>query len=487
MPATLSSTQHVFRVRRADHSTLAPISIPVICGLIVPLDFIAVLSAAALSHAVWLDGSAYSQWGEYALISLIGAILAVNIFHFSGLYNFDTLTRPKLVMRRLVVGWTGVEAALIALSFFTRTSEDYSRAWSLIWFAMGLAMLLLVRWAVYRKFESWAAQGRLFRKFAVVGSGHKAARLVEHLKMRPDARVRIQGVYDDVSSGMERELRVDGDLDELIEDIRLSRVDAVIIAVPWSEETRIRHILGRLESTPVDVHLCPDPLCFTFPKPRFGDMGGVSMLQVAAKPFADWPLVVKEIEDRILASLILLMISPLLLAVAALIKLDSPGPVFFRQKRYGYNNQLIEVLKFRTMHHAMTDANAEQLTRRNDPRITRIGAYLRKWSIDELPQFINVLRGEMSIVGPRPHATSAKAAGQLYHDAVRNYVSRHRVKPGITGWAQVNGWRGETDTLLQIRKRVEHDLAYIENWSLWLDLKIIVLTVTKGLGGRNAF
>jgi lipopolysaccharide/colanic/teichoic acid biosynthesis glycosyltransferase len=170
-----------------------------------------------------------------------------------------------------------------------------------------------------------------------------------------------------------------------------------------------------------------------------------------------------------------------------MIKLDSPGPVLFRQKRYGFNNQLIEVFKFRSMYTHMTDHNAVQLTRRNDPRITKLGAFLRRTSLDELPQFINVVRGEMSIVGPRPHALSAKAGELLYQDAVKYYDARHRVKPGITGWAQINGWRGETDTVEQIRKRVEHDLYYIEHWSILLDLKIIVRTVVGGFTGTHAF
>jgi exopolysaccharide biosynthesis polyprenyl glycosylphosphotransferase len=176
-----------------------------------------------------------------------------------------------------------------------------------------------------------------------------------------------------------------------------------------------------------------------------------------------------------------------MLAIALAIKLDSPGPVFFRQKRYGFNNQLIEVLKFRTMYHSARDEKAERLTSRNDPRVTRLGAFLRRTSLDELPQFLNVLRGDMSIVGPRPHALAAKAGGLLYQEAVREYAARHRVKPGITGWAQINGWRGETETLEQIKKRVEHDLAYIENWSLLLDLKIIFRTVFTGFTGQRAY
>ena len=188
-----------------------------------------------------------------------------------------------------------------------------------------------------------------------------------------------------------------------------------------------------------------------------------------------------------MGGLILAAIAPLLLMIALLIKLDSPGPILFRQKRYGFNNTLIDVLKFRTMYTDQTDANAEQLTRRNDPRITRVGAFLRRTSLDELPQFLNVVRGEMSIVGPRPHALAAKAGTLLYQDAVKYYDARHRVKPGITGWAQVNGWRGETDTVEQIKKRVEHDLYYIEHWSILLDLKIIARTILGGFTGQHAF
>ena len=190
---------------------------------------------------------------------------------------------------------------------------------------------------------------------------------------------------------------------------------------------------------------------------------------------------------RILAAAITLLISPLLLLIALGIKLDSRGPVFFRQQRRGYNNEIIEVLKFRTMYVESTDHHGDQLTQRNDPRVTRFGGFLRRWSLDELPQFLNVLRGDMSIVGPRPHALQSKAGSVYYQDAVPLYDARHRVKPGITGLAQVRGWRGPTETVTQIRKRVEHDLYYIEHWSLWLDLKIIFLTAFKGLRSENAF
>ena len=195
------------------------------------------------------------------------------------------------------------------------------------------------------------------------------------------------------------------------------------------------------------------------------------LLQVFSRPLADWRLVMKDIEDRGLALLLLILFGPLLLLISVLIKLDSRGPVFFRQARYGFNHQLINVLKFRTMYTHLEDRAAAQLATRNDPRVTRIGRFLRRSSLDELPQLINVLRGDMSIVGPRPHALSARAADRLYEEVVEEYAARHRVKPGITGWAQVNGWRGETDTYDKIKKRVEYDLYYIENWSLVLDIK----------------
>lgn len=188
-----------------------------------------------------------------------------------------------------------------------------------------------------------------------------------------------------------------------------------------------------------------------------------------------------------LGSLLLLMFAPLMLLIAAAIKLDSRGPVFFRQTRYGFNNNLIKVWKFRTMYHHMTDAAASVLTQRDDPRVTRVGHFLRRTSLDELPQLLNVVSGEMSLVGPRPHALQAKAGELLYQDVMHHYAARHRVKPGLTGWAQVHGWRGETDTPEKLTRRVEHDLYYIDHWSLLLDLQILLRTARVVLGDKNAF
>ena len=259
------------------------------------------------------------------------------------------------------------------------------------------------------------------------------------------------------------------------------------MALPSTSEHLLVETLNKLSLLPVDVRLCPGEFAMRLGTLQASHIGGHTFLNVIDRPLRDWRSIAKAVEDRLLGAFILMLISPLMVAIALLIRLDSPGPALFRQKRYGFNNQLIEVLKFRTMYQEMSDSNAERLTRRNDPRITRVGAFLRRTSLDELPQFLNVLRGDMSIVGPRPHALSAKAGHLLYQEAVKYYDARHRMKPGITGWAQVNGWRGETDTLEQIRKRVEHDLYYIEHWSIALDLQIIARTIVGGFTGRNAF
>ena len=330
----------------------------------------------------------------------------------------------------------------------------------------------------------------------VVGAGPVAQRLLRSLTVRPST-LRVIGVYDDevgVCDGQASDLPrscmgypIRGTVDDLVNEVRQQHIDTVLVALPLSADRQLVETLNRLSQAPVNVRLCPDAFGLRLGEVRASHVAGHTFLNVVDRPLSGWPSIAKQIEDRVLGAAILTMIAPLMLAIGIMIKLDSPGPVLFRQKRYGFNNQLIEVFKFRSMYTHMTDHDAVQLTRRNDPRITKLGAFLRRTSLDELPQFINVVRGEMSIVGPRPHALSAKAGELLYQDAVKYYDARHRVKPGITGWAQINGWRGETDTVEQIRKRVEHDLYYIEHWSILLDLKIIVRTVVGGFAGAHAF
>jgi len=247
-------------------------------------------------------------------------------------------------------------------------------------------------------------------------------------------------------------------------------------AMPLSAEKRVLEMLKQLWVLPVDIRLSAHMSKLRFTSKAYSYVGDVPVFDMADRPISDWNLVFKWVFDRVVAVTALVLLSPVMIATAIAIKLNSPGPVFFRQKRHGFNNELIEIFKFRSMYIDDLDSGATKLVTRDDPRVTRVGRFIRRTSIDELPQLFNVLLGQLSIVGPRPHALEAKAANRLYHEAVDGYFARHRVKPGMTGWAQIHGWRGETDTLEKIMQRVHHDLYYIENWSPLLDFYIVLLT-----------
>ena len=272
-----------------------------------------------------------------------------------------------------------------------------------------------------------------------------------------------------------------------MEFARGSRLDLLIVSLPVTAEKRLLQLLKKLWVLPVDIRLSAhnNPLRF---RPRtYSYIGNVPFIDVTDKPISEWGHVKKWLFDKIAAGLALILLAPVMAVIALLIKLDSKGPVLFRQKRQGFNNELIEVYKFRSMYVDQSDMDASKLVTKDDPRVTRVGRFLRKTSLDELPQFFNVLKGDLSLVGPRPHALKAKAEDKLYSDVVDGYFARHRVKPGVTGWAQISGWRGETDTEEKIERRVEHDLYYIENWSVMFDLYICVMTPFALLKGENAY
>ena len=429
------------------------------------------------------------DWRLGGLVVFLGTLIGLNFLTIAGAHRFAQFGQLESALTRVLLGWLLTVCALFATTRFVEPITAADGPWVAAWFA-GTAILLSVsRWLLWRQMRRWEQAGRLGEVVAIVGAGPVAQRLLRDFTTER-TNLRVVGVYDDDAGRLPGQCMghpIRGTVDDLVSDARRFGIDTVIVAIPLAEERLLVDTLNRLCLVPVDVRLCPDAFGLRLGEVQASRMGGHTFLNVVDRPLREGRWAIKAVEDRLLAALILTLISPVLLAIAIAVKLDSPGPAFFRQKRYGYNNQLFEVLKFRTMHAHMSDANAQQLTRRNDPRITRIGAFLRSTSLDELPQFINVLRGEMSIVGPRPHALAAKAGLQLYQDAVKYYDARHRVKPGITGWAQVNGWRGETDTVEQIVKRVEHDLYYIDHWSVALDLWIILRTVLGGFAGKHAF
>jgi Undecaprenyl-phosphate glucose phosphotransferase len=279
-----------------------------------------------------------------------------------------------------------------------------------------------------------------------------------------------------------------GTVEDLVEFARQTRVDLVIFSLPISAEGRILQMLKKLWVLPVDIRLSAHTNKLRFRPRSYSYIGNVPVLDIFDRPIADWDVVMKWLFDKVVGTLALIVLSPVMLAVAIAIKLGSKGPVLFKQRRYGFNNELVEIYKFRSMYVDQADLTASKLVTKNDSRVTRVGRFIRRTSLDELPQLFNVVfTGNLSLVGPRPHAVYAKAENHLYDEAVDGYFARHRVKPGITGWAQINGWRGETDSKEKIQRRVEHDLFYIENWSILLDIYILARTPFALLKSEGAY
>jgi Undecaprenyl-phosphate glucose phosphotransferase len=329
------------------------------------------------------------------------------------------------------------------------------------------------------------------QRIAVIGSGESAARLIEWVELTAPGLFEMIGVFDDRDGRRTRNSsvahQIRGNTADLVEVYKSAAVDKVVIALPHSAEARLLDILRRLRVLPVDIVLAPDLMGFNAAERETAELAGLKLHSLAHRPIREPQRLVKTAIDFAAAFAALIFLSPLLLAIAAIIKLDSAGPIFFRQRRQGLGDRLFDVYKFRTMYCELGDPKGANQTKRGDPRVTRIGAFLRKTSLDELPQIINVLRGEMSLVGPRPHTPHMLIGDKKHYEIVSEYSFRHRVKPGITGLAQVNGWRGETDTLEKMQKRVEFDHKYIREWSPWLDLKILAQTVTTVLSRKNAY
>jgi Undecaprenyl-phosphate glucose phosphotransferase len=388
-------------------------------------------------------------------------------------------TKLKQVGRSIAV-WSAALLLVVAGLFLLKISDDFSRAWFVSWFIFGSMALVVFRVALRTLVTNWTQKGRLKRRPVLVGGGKEAEDLIRSINQSAHNDIELYGMFDDRADKRSPELVAHcpklGKVSDLIDFARQTPVDLVIVSLPVSAETRVLHMLKQLWVLPVDIRLSAHMSKLKFKSRAYSFLGDVPVFDMADKPISDWNIVAKWLFDKIVAALALVAFSPIMILTAIAIKLDSKGPIFFKQKRHGFNNELIEVYKFRSMYTDMSDAQAAKLVTKDDPRVTKVGRFIRKTSIDELPQFFNVLRGELSICGPRPHALQAKAEDRLYHDAVDGYFARHRVKPGITGWAQINGWRGETDTIDKIMQRVNHDLYYIENWSIFLDLYILFMT-----------
>jgi Undecaprenyl-phosphate glucose phosphotransferase len=455
------------------------------------VEFGIVVLIGMLIYAVYLPAEPGNLWRYLGATASI-ATLATLAFQVADIYQVQAFRGYEKQYMRLASAWSVVFLIVIGASFFAKAGDMFSRVWLGTFYLGGLAALVASRNLLFYLVRHWTRQGRLTRRTVIVGGGEPGAHVIEELRQQKDTGVEIIGLFDDrgdertgPETAGERKL---GSVDDLVEFGRRTRVDLVIFSLPISAESRILQMLKKLWVLPVDIRLAAHTNKLQFRPRSYSYIGSVPVIDVADRPIADWDVVMKWLFDKIIGGFALLAALPVMAVVATAIKLDSKGPVLFKQKRYGFNNDLIEVYKFRSMYTDKADASAAKLVTKDDPRVTRVGRFIRKTSLDELPQLLNVVfKGNLSLVGPRPHAVSAKAESRLYDEAVDGYFARHRVKPGITGWAQINGWRGETDTHEKIQKRVEHDLYYIENWSVLFDLRILLETPLALVKTENAY
>ena len=461
-----------------------------ITGVFICCDMLAILPAAIIAFALMRPLVPMPAASIVPFWLVLIPLVAASASHMR-LYDPPFLFRAGDQLGKLAKAAPLILTVAALVAWIAFGTLGFALLWAVAFLAIYGSLVAASRFIVCRRMQTLVEAGWIERAVVVVGAGPHGAELLRTLEPLRQPWTRILGVFDDrAGTRVPASIAghpVLGTTAELPDFARQTRIDEIVIAMPWSAQARMREILTRVNVVPANIHIGPDLLMYDLPAHKLVDFYGMPAINVVEKPLNPWNWLVKSIEDKVVAVIALILLAPLLAAVALAIKLDSPGPVLFRQKRFGFNNDLIEVFKFRSMHHHMADAAAAQLTTRDDPRVTRIGRFLRRSSLDEMPQLFNVLRGEMSIVGPRPHALQAKADGRLYQDVVDNYALRHKIKPGITGWAQINGWRGETDTFEKIINRVNHDLYYIDNWSLILDLYIILSTPIALVRTKNAY
>ncbi|MFV1975485.1 MAG: undecaprenyl-phosphate glucose phosphotransferase [Candidatus Scalindua sp.] len=445
-----------------------------------------VVLAAVVSYGMRFsfDGLDFPQgYHSLVLFAVLSVILVFPLFGLYGSWRGQSLAKQASA---IILAWITVVLLIIIILFGLKISSDYSRLWLGWWILFGLVFLLVFRMCIYGFLQYQRLRGKNFRRVVIVGAGDLGKKLIDKIADSPWTGFKIMGLFDDNAQLKESGIKgnkVLGSLDEIESYIKKNQIDEVWIALPLRAEERVKQLLYTLRHQTVNIKLIPDIFGFSLLNHSMTEIAGLPAVNLSDTPMGGVNKLVKAVEDRVLAFFILLFVSPLMVVIAILIKIMSPGPILFKQKRHGWDGRIINIYKFRTMKVHNESAGTITQASRGDDRVTPLGTFLRQTSLDELPQFFNILQGKMSIVGPRPHAIEHN---ELYKDQVNQYMLRHMVKPGITGWAQVNGLRGETDTLDKMKKRVEYDLFYIENWSLWFDLKIILLTLFKGFVHKNA-
>ena len=441
--------------------------------------------ASTLCRVIGADGFA----GEPILATLGATATALSILNRADAYAPSRLRNGSRRLRALCGAIVAGGAIGVLCFALMPVSSQTTRWWPLFWMVSAGCLTASAAGLTARAARALSNAESLARRVAIVGVGEYSMSFISAMMLDPAKASTFVGLYNDGRDAVTpiSDIPVLGNIVDLVARSRRDRIDAIVLALPLSDESRIKQARAALRSVTADIYMAGELLEYACKSSQLDRVGPNAVIKIASRPLTEWELLQKSVFDWVVAAVLLTAALPFLGLIALAIRLDSPGPVLFRQPRLGFNNNMFNVFKFRTMYHHMTDLKADRQTTKNDARVTRIGRLLRKTSLDEVPQLLNVLRGEMSLVGPRPHAPNTKAGNQLFHDAVADYALRHRVKPGITGWAQVNGWRGETRTVEQIEQRVAHDLFYIDNWSFLLDIKIMVLTAMRELHSKTAY
>jgi putative colanic acid biosysnthesis UDP-glucose lipid carrier transferase len=422
--------------------------------------------------------------GYYLVLMIITFFISSYVFEQTAIYRRWRNGRLLDYIRDTFVGWGIIVVILLLLGNATKLSYQFSEQVILAWF-IATPLALLVSHIVVRMIADKLRNSGGLRSAVIVGANETSFKLAQRIAEFPYLLIDNRGFFDvrddaRIMKGLGPRL---GGITDVASYARKHSIQMIFISLPMSAQPRIREILDDLHDTTASIYFLPDVYVFDLMQASFNNVGGIPVVAICESPFSGVDSVVKNVSDFVLASIILLLLSPVMLGIALAVVLTSPGPAIFKQRRYGLNGEEIIVYKFRSMTVSEDGSRIEQ-AQKNDPRITRIGAFLRSTSLDELPQFINVLQGRMSIVGPRPHAV---AHNELYRKLIKGYMLRHKVRPGITGWAQVNGLRGETEVLEKMQGRIDYDLYYLQNWSIWFDLWIIMSTVWVVLRRNNAY
>lgn len=423
--------------------------------------------------------------GFHILLATIAFLLSMQFLDGTFLF-LPGEKRPLLGLGRFTCAWTLITVSLFLLGVVTGFDDYFYPNYIIAWFIIAPSILILMHWGVRQVVLPDGRTHSKVIKTVIVGANPAGLSLRRSIAENNHLKMEFVGFFDDRE--LERLPDVDaaqvlGRVSDITEYVKKHNIARIYISLPMTSQPRVMNLLDELQDSTVSIYFIPDFFIFDLIQAHFDYVAGVPVVCICESPFRGLRAVIKRFSDIIFSLGILTFIWPVMLAVACAVKLTSDGPVLFRQKRYGADGKSINVYKFRSMT-VMEDGDSVKQATQNDMRLTPVGGFLRKTSLDELPQFLNVLEGSMSIVGPRPHAN---AHNEYYRKLIKGYMIRHKVKPGITGWAQVNGFRGETETLDKMEQRINYDLDYLRNWSLWMDLKIILLTITLVLKRKNAY